>query len=163
MVNSILIGVLLFAFALIFVLWKIVINSKHPYKKKDFLMTAAEFNFYKSLKHVANSYGFDVFTHVRLADLVNVDYRLALNKWKWFYKSAYKHIDFVICDQQNGRILFLVELDDSSHNMIERIKRDNFVDRALAGAKMELVRINPQKYYSKEQINNLFLTISNPT
>ena len=49
-------------------------------------------------------------------------------------RISQKHVDFLICDKKGFSIIGVVELDDRSHFRADRIKRDRFVDAALAGA-----------------------------
>jgi very-short-patch-repair endonuclease len=63
-----------------------------------------------------------------------------------------KHIDFVAVDPDDLSILFVVELDDNSHQRADRQKRDSFVDNALDAAGVTLIRF-PAKYgYVVEEI-----------
>ena len=50
------------------------------------------------------------------------------NFLQYFRKISTKHVDFVICDK-NLRVLFAVELDDSSHDTADARKRDLFKDQ----------------------------------
>ena len=71
---------------------------------------------------------------------------------KYFRQIAQKHIDFVICDREL-RVLFAVELDDSSHDTEEAKIRDLFKDRAFKAARIPLRRIRD---YDEASVWELF-------
>jgi hypothetical protein len=50
--------------------------------------------------------------------------------------------------------LLVVELDDSSHQRIERRNRDLFVDRALAAAGLPILHVTAKGSYVIEDIAN---------
>ena len=77
-----------------------------------------------------------VFAKVRLVDVIRVtnessSWRSDLNR------IDRKHLDFVLCDRNLAPVL-AVELDDSSHDRIERAERDDFIDRVLATAQLPI-------------------------
>ena len=74
------------------------------------------------------------------------------NFLQYFRKISQKHVDFVICDK-NLRVLFAVELDDSSHNTADARKRDLFKDQAFRAAKIPLKRI---RYFNEASVKELF-------
>lgn len=102
-------------------------DGYYPYQKK-YLLTKNEWYFYKRLKPVIDKYNLQIIAKIRLADIVEVKPN---NKGQWhslFNKIKSKHIDFAIVNKDNFEIKYLIELDDSSHNRIDRIKRDEFVN-----------------------------------
>ena len=54
-----------------------------------------------------------------------------------------KRMDYVITDEKT-KILVVIELDDKSHQRKDRIKRDKFVNKALAG-KHTLLRLTSEQ------------------
>ena len=101
--------------------------TKFPYKKK-YLLTKNEYYFYNKLKE-------------RLADLIEVDKNQVGSEWgKYFAKIKAKHIDFAITD--NMKVILLLELDDSSHQMDKIKERDSFVNNALLNAGYTVIRTN---------------------
>lgn len=93
---------------------------KHP------LMTSHEEENYFRLKSVTDKLGLEIFTKVRLADLVepnsNRKDQSALFNW-----VRSKHIDFVIWNPKSSSVVLLLEIWDSSHKSDDREKRDAFV------------------------------------
>lgn len=117
-----------------------------PYQKK-YLLTKNEYNFYWRLKPIADKYGLQILTKIRLADLVETKRNLSyMNNNIYFNKIKSKHIDFALAD--NMKVVVLIELDDSSHNQDDRIERDIFVNDVLRKCNYILIRT----YGSVEQI-----------
>ena len=115
--------------------------EKLPYRRK-FLLTKNEYWFYKRLKEIADKYGFAVLAKIRFADLVEVSVEADKKEYmKYFGKIKSKHIDFILCKKDNLYPELLIELNDSSHNKEDRIKRDKFVKKIAekVGYKMVFV------------------------
>lgn len=123
------------------------VANASDYVRSKFLLTAAEYSFYKVLNQVI---GPDRITliKVRVADLVEVRdgldrsaqtaARNRINK---------KHIDFVICDRVTCVPLVCIELDDRSHDRPERQTRDAFVDAVFGTVGLPLIRQPAQRGY----------------
>ncbi|MCK5320886.1 DUF2726 domain-containing protein [Candidatus Parcubacteria bacterium] len=158
---SIFIFVILIFIILIILLFKNKLNfplahkeefqrRKWPYRKKDYLFSVAELKFYKILKQII--YGeLTIFAKVRLADVVYIPKYYSNNKYN-FYRIQAKHIDYLICSNDRIKPLIAIELDDSSHNMPDRQKRDKFLEDMLEDAKLPLVRIKVSLSYDIENI-----------
>jgi Protein of unknown function (DUF2726) len=58
----------------------------------------------------------------------------------WWNRISQKSLDFVICDGA-GRVLVIVELDDTTHQRAARQRADAVKDAALAAAGVRLVRV----------------------
>lgn len=115
--------------------------EKLPYRRK-FLLTKNEYWFYKSLKEIADKYDFAVLAKIRFADLVEVSAEADKKEYmKYFGKIKSKHIDFILCKKDNLYPELLIELNDSSHNTEDRIKRDEFIKKIAekVGYKMVFV------------------------
>lgn len=108
------------------------------YQRKK-ILTKNEYYFYTKLKEVTNKYNLQILTKIRLADLIEVkQYSINRNEWgTYFNKIKAKHIDFAIVDDM--KVLLIIELDDQSHNNIERIERDKFVDDNLTACGYKIV------------------------
>ena len=115
--------------------------EKLPYRRK-FLLTKNEYWFYKSLKEITDKYDFAVLAKIRFADLVEVSAEADKKEYmKYFGKIKSKHIDFILCKKDNLYPELLIELNDSSHNKEDRIKRDDFIKKIAekVGYKMVFV------------------------
>ena len=113
-------------------------KEKYPYHKKP-LLTDREYRFYGMLRPLVRGTGLDILAKIRLADLLEVDEGIAEGEWgRYFGKIKAKHIDFAVA--KDMKVLFLIELDDSTHQREDRAERDRFVDNALSAAGYELIR-----------------------
>ena len=134
----------------------------YPYKKKRFLLSKAENSFYNVLLNVLENEDIYVCPMVRLADVIYTSD--TENRQRYFNKIQSKHIDFLLCNKQFLNPLLAIELDDSSHNQSDRVKRDDFFNNALKSAGLPLLRIKAGYSYSpssvKEQIDNLISSSS---
>jgi hypothetical protein len=79
-----------------------------------------------------------------------------------FNKISAKHLDFVLVHATNSRILAAIELDDASHRAADRVARDRFVDRALASAKISLVRIPAAANYDPADLTATLIAALKP-
>jgi hypothetical protein len=130
-------------------------NSKEPphikpsthYEKVSALLTPAEQNFFQQLAPHIPQHSI-LFSKVRIADLVQPVKTLKGSAWQQaFYKICAKHIDFVICDRKNLDIQICIELNDSSHQRPDRIKRDQLVRRICQDAQVKLIEIKAKRRY----------------
>ncbi|MBS6517737.1 MAG: DUF2726 domain-containing protein [Clostridium sp.] len=124
-------------------------KKRLPYEAKP-LLTKREYAFYRLLKKEADARDLLICPKVGLKDLMEVT--IQKNYLQYFRKISQKHVDFVICDK-NLRVLFAVELDDSSHDTTDAKKRDLFKDQAFKAAKIPLRRI---RYFNEQAVKELF-------
>ena len=118
---------------------KPVVAAALPYRKKDYLLTAAERSFYEVLCSVLDGQLL-VFAKVRLADLVYMPKGTA-NRQTHFNRIQSKHVDFVLCTRDKLSPVLVIELDDASHEEESRRDRDTFVDAALTAAGLPILHI----------------------
>lgn len=115
-------------------------SEEYPYIK-PYLLTKKEWAFYKSLKPITDKYYLHILAKVRLADLVNVKNGLSNSQYfKAFAKIKSKHVDFVLANPSNLAVKCVIEVDDSSHNEIDRQQRDFFLDKVCETVKLPLIR-----------------------
>ena len=80
---------------------------------------------------------------IRFADLVEVSAEADKKEYmKYFGKIKSKHIDFILCKKDNLYPELLIELNDSSHNKEDRIKRDDFIKKIAERVGYKMVFIN---------------------
>jgi Protein of unknown function (DUF2726) len=125
----------------------------YPYEKQPSLLSPAERSFFGVLlKVVAKNH--TVFCKVRLADVIKTVHYSDRSKWQSAYnRIASKHVDFLICDSSTLDILYVIELDDGSHERAERQKRDDFVDTALGVATIPVLHIPVKSGYSLQEVS----------
>jgi hypothetical protein len=115
--------------------------THYPYFQRSGLFTPAEGRFLRALDAAVGA-SHRVFGKVRLADIVDVDSALPRGAWRAaFNRISSKHVDFVVCEGATLRLVAAVELDDVSHDTPRRRSRDLFVERTLATAGVQLVRV----------------------
>lgn len=124
-------------------------KNYYPYAARH-LLTKREYRFYLLLREVADEYHYIVCPKVGVKDLLSVT--VQKQYMKYFHKIAQKHVDFVICDK-DLYVLFVIELDDSTHETKDAKKRDHLKDKAFAAAGIPLKRI---REIDKKQIYKLF-------
>ncbi len=126
-----------------------------PYQAIPHLFTPAERSFLGVLDQVVES-EYRIFGKVRAADVMSVTKGMSRSEWQQaFNRIQSKHFDFVICRASDCSILLLIELDDKSHKKIQRIDRDNFVEKATEAAGISLLRIPCQRSYSTQELSSL--------
>ncbi|MGG6238744.1 DUF2726 domain-containing protein [Nodosilinea sp. AN01ver1] len=127
------------------------IAQTHAYSRQKYLFTRAELSFYRALQAAAAEQ-YHVLGKVRVADVLKPQTE---NRGDWqraFNKISAKHFDFVLCDRDSLSILAAVELDDSSHQRSDRIKRDDFLNQAVKSAGLPLIRFPVQPAYDRDAI-----------
>lgn len=131
------------------------IPGAFPYRASASLVTKNEMHFYSALLRAVGA-EFTVAPKVRLADIITCQEKA----WPLGYGRliAQKHIDFLLCDPANLRVVLAIELDDRSHARPERRLRDLFVDRALEAAGVPLVRVRVARSYDPRDIKHVLST-----
>jgi hypothetical protein len=118
------------------------------FETRDLLFTAAERSFLGVMEQALDSQ-YRIFGKVRLGDIVKPAKGLTPSKRTTASNRInQKHVDFVICSATDLELLGVVELDDQSHGREDRAKRDEFIDQALAGAKIPVVHFSAKKGYT---------------
>lgn len=139
---------------------KINLDVPLPYTKIEYFFTKNEYEFFRILYEISHKYNALLFSKVRLADIIYMK-NITKNNIKYWNKIKSKHVDFVICDSNNYEILFLIELDDSTHDKQNRIERDNFVDKTLETVKLPIFHIKVSDNYNINYLEELFKTFTN--
>ena len=128
-----------------------VLENETYYKKNIF--TETELNFYRICKMIADEQNLEIFPKMTLKEILYVkDENGNKNPYKYFSKIDKKHIDYTIYDPVKNDIIVCIELDDSSHQRDDRVKRDVYVDAVLYMAGINLVRIPAQRSYNINEI-----------
>ena len=127
------------------------------YEPQRWLFTQAEKRFMRALQ---SAVGGELWIggKVRIADVVKVEARREGKAfWRAFRQISSKHVDFVLCNPKNFEVLAVVELDDRSHERPDRRKRDVFVDRVFAEAKIPILRFKVCRSYSPADVRRAVL------
>lgn len=110
--------------------------SVSNYRKRDYFLTKNENTFYKKLLYFYEN-RFLIIPQVNLDKLFYSDYS---NRSRIDRKS----VDFVFLERQNFRPIIAIELDDSTHTLEDRVKRDLMVNEIFEKNNFPLIRINSQ-------------------
>ena len=148
-------GVLTIVFLLV-VLWLMKGRQRSlPYISQPSLNTPNEQAFFAALQRAINFRAM-IACKVRLADVLQVRFKRRHSRdqkwWQSFRMISSKHVDFVLCEPNGGRILLAIELDDSSHRLPDSKRRDRFKDQAFASASIPLIRFTAKKRYDSDDI-----------
>lgn len=115
-------------------------NIEFPYIKASIMTDAEKQLYHFMLNNLCQVEKITVLPKVRLADVINVDSRITLDK-NALYKICYKHVDYVICTRNTLDTICVVELDDYTHESQEAKDRDLFIMQALDAAGIPVARI----------------------
>ena len=129
------------------------INYSDYYKPKRYVITLNELNFYTVLMEVAKELDLILFSQVSLYNILETKTNLdSSTKTTYFNKIASKSIDFVLVDKKDCRIKLCIELDDSTHNKKNRIKRDKFINELFQSLEINLLRYPSYPVYYKDTL-----------
>lgn len=123
------------------------------YSCQKSLFTRAELSFYRALQ-TATVGQYQVLGKVRVADVLKPQTDNRSDWQRAFNKISAKHFDFVLCDSKSLKALAAVELDDSSHQRVDRVKRDDFLNQAMISAGLPLLRFPVQAIYDVKAIED---------
>jgi hypothetical protein len=141
---------------------KVQPGGQPTYEAIPALLTPAERSFFGVLQQAVAS-DYQIFSKVRLADIVRPVRNPSRSGWQSaFNRITGKHVDFILCDFERLGVVAVIELDDRTHEKIERGIRDSLVDSALADAAIPILRIPARQNYSptqiREQVKNIFVS-----
>lgn len=123
-------------------------QRNHPYQRRSFLLSKAEFSFFGALRQAVGEDGV-VFAKVRVADVIMPAKGLKGDNWWGAFRSiSQKHFDFLVCDQTSSKVLGAIELDDASHNKPRAKTRDEFLKNACKAAELPLIRVSVDSGYN---------------
>jgi len=125
-------------------------KSPYRYRRKDYLMSRAEHEFFDALvASIGNRY--NVFPQVHLATIL--DYKIVGQNWKGAFRHIdEKSVDFVLCDKAYIKPLLAIELDDRTHDRGDRKERDGVVESILKEAGLPLLRFENHGHFEKTEI-----------
>lgn len=111
----------------------------YKYIKRSSFMSPHEVNCYIALNNVVGG-KYYIFPQVSLSTLFDPSSKA--RSWRGSRSHIdRKSVDFVLCDKNDMTSLLAIELDDSSHLLPKRIRRDIEVERIFKESNMPLLRI----------------------
>ena len=127
----------------------------YKYTRKDFLISRPEHEFFDILVELVGGQ-YHIFTQVHLPTVL--EHKVVGQNWKGAFSHINgKSVDFVLCDKAYIKPLLAIELDDKSHERLDRIERDSEVERMLQEAGVPLVRFANHGTFDKEEIKKQIL------
>jgi hypothetical protein len=117
------------------------IRPTRIYFRRPRLLSPAEIQFFHTLEAVVGD-NFWVFAKVRVADLVEVRPPCERDWWAAFSRVSQKHVDFLVASRKSLEVLLAIELDDRSHQMDNRQKRDELLNAVFLQAGIPLIRFS---------------------
>ena len=123
------------------------------YKEKKPFLTNNEIKLYKTLKKIAYELKLTVFTQVALNRIIEVNNER--KNQQLFNRICSKSIDFILYDEEKNKIKYCIELNDKTHNNIERKERDIFLEKIFKLNDIKLIYIKTEIYYNIEKIKAL--------
>lgn len=115
--------------------------SSADYVRKDFLTSRERDFFERAILSVCTDYF--IFPQVRLVDIITPSVSRNRNNslyFKLFRSLSQYSVDFIIVKKVDYQVVCIVELDDSSHDRSDRVKRDLKVNAALESAGIFILR-----------------------
>jgi len=114
-------------------------KPKYRYIRKQFILSRVEHEYYSALISAVGS-EYYIFVQVYLSTIL--DNKVKGQDWR----AARGHIDrksvdFVLCDKIYISPKLAIELDDKSHDRLDRQERDREVERILRDAGLPLLRL----------------------
>ena len=124
-------------------------DYKH-YVKRNYLMSKAEHEFFKTLQEVVKD-KYYIVPQVQLSKIVEVNH-YEHQKIKYYNKIDRKSVDFVLFNKEYFTPYMAIELDDSSHMLPPREVRDDFVGSMLERVGIKLIRVPVARSYDLRAI-----------
>lgn len=123
------------------------------------IMTPAEIVFYRAITE-AMTPGMVAFPQVSMGAIVKPAYPRSDKRYmRAFGTVAQKRVDFVVCVQEDMRVLALLELDDRSHSTAWRREKDERRDDITSAAGLPTLRIPVAAKYDAQTIRHQLLKI----
>lgn len=128
----------------------------YHYTPKQFFLTKPEHDCFDALeKAVGNEY--HIFPQVKLDKFL--DEHTKGQKWTAALRHInQKSVDFLLCDKIYLNPKLAIELDDSTHELPDRITRDHEVERILSDARFPLLRLTHSDISSSELLKQNILS-----
>lgn len=128
-------------------------NIEYPYHLVDEFVSPAELNFFFNLKAVVGDSA-HLFSKVKLSDLFYAKTGDFGKNRSYTNRIDRKHVDFLLCASKTLQPILGIELDDKSHQRVDRQERDDFVNHVFAAAKLPLLHVSVQQGYSQKELSD---------
>ena len=129
------------------------IDSLGKNYRQKFILTKNEYAFYMVLRNIAAEQKWIICPKVDLKEIFEVANKDSY--MKYFGTIAQKNVDFLICDDKL-RPKYAIELNDNSHNSLDRQKSDSIKQAIFSKSTIKLVAIKAQQSYTENYIRQYF-------
>ncbi len=149
---------ILFAIILVLVVVVFILNLfrskeqryKYLYERREFIMSHSEREFFIMLTELIGA-NYWVFPQIHLPSIVG--HKIKGQSWFGAFRHiSEKSVDFTLCDKKSLQLAMVIELDDPSHERVDRIERDKEVERILESAKLPLLRVKTEEIINREEL-----------
>ena len=123
-------------------------NNNYRYYDKNKFMTNYEKYFYDIFVELEKEY------YIRIHPQVNLATIIKKNSDSGKMLELFKNIDFGIFTRNYEELLLLIEINDKTHNIPKRIKRDKKVKEIVNEAGIKLITFYSNYPNSKEYVKN---------
>lgn len=120
-----------------------------PFQLKHHFFTSSEFQFFTMLRAKLDRQHYDIFPKVRMGDYIKTTNGGTERFGSW-NRIKSRHVDFVIWDNQGGKLAMAIELDGNSHNGDRAKKADDFKDEVFKIVGLEIVRVRVGSDFAAE-------------
>lgn len=128
------------------------VDVGYEYERKGHLMTASERDFFNILSEIVGAHYY-ICPQIQLSSIL--EHRIYHQNWRGALARIHqKSVDYVICDKYNFEPLVAIELDDSTHDLEERQKRDELVEAIFEEAKFPLLRFRDFRRLSRKDLED---------
>lgn len=123
-------------------------KEKHynPIYKEKYFMTLNEIKFYETIKELKEFY--EIVPQINLATIIK-----RKDKHR-YHNELFRNIDFAIFTKDYKKLLLLIELNDESHNKINRKDRDLKVKKICNDTQTNLITFYTKYPNEKEYVIN---------
>jgi hypothetical protein len=132
-----------------------------PYSINDHFLTNAELSFYLQAREVLSD-RYILCPKVSIAELLSITEKNDRANQAAFNRISRKRVDFVVCEAEAMKVLYAIELDDSTHDNPDRQERDDFVNKAFKAANLPLLRVDCKRAYSYQEMIEILFTPLQP-
>lgn len=125
-----------------------------PYRQKQYFFSRSEQEFFNILNAHLDAYRYTVFPKVRMGDFIETTNNGTERYGSW-NRIKSRHVDFLIWDLVERKVVFGIELDGNSHNGQKAQEVDHFKNDVYDVIGLQLHRIRVGSDFKTEIINLL--------
>lgn len=127
-------------------------TTKYRYLKRNHIMSSREERFFTLLCEIFSD-RCHVIPQVHLSKLLN--HKVQGQNWRGAFSHINgKSVDFVLLRKSDLTVLCAIELDDWSHDLMDRRERDEVVEGLFRSVRLPLVRFRYVNHVTKQDVVN---------